>query len=175
MAGGGLWGRAPPPKLIYEIFVVCSGFIRTEMKTITVTSSHHWNTDRKFVITLDGHEIKVHCYENDQRHRFSTLAEYLLVLLEMFGNIEDLRIEGGNYAEVYNAVYDIPIPKHYVFINKGFKHLQEKIEFCGLKSFYDFMAKFGLKPHDSEIMWYTKSRGIDYDFETRPFSVIQMG
>lgn len=138
------------------------------MKTITVTSAHHWSLNRKFVITIDE-EITIHYYENDQRKKVKTLAEYLLVLFEMFGCIEELHIEGGNYAEVYNAIYDIKVPTHYVFINKGYKHLHEKPEFNTFNSFFDFISKFGIKPSDAEKKCYNTTRGVDYDFGSRPY------
>lgn len=139
------------------------------MQTITITSSHHMNSNRKIIITLgDGGKRTVHCYENERR-KVKSLAEYLCILFEFFGCIEDLHIEGGNYAEVYNTLYDIKIPEHYVFINKGYKHLQERPEFIRFRSFYDFMEKFGIKPHESEIMWYNKTRGVNYDFGTCPY------
>lgn len=140
------------------------------MKVITVTSTHHWSQNRKYVITIgyEGHKT-IHCYENDRRKKFHSHAEFLLSLFEFFGCIEEIHIEGGNYPEVYNAVYDHRIPPYYVFINKGYTHLHEPVEFITLKSFFEFMSKFGLKPHDSEIKWYINTRGIDYDFGSRPY------
>lgn len=141
------------------------------MKTITVTSSHRLGTISKYEIMLgdEGDRKAIRYYENDIRKKFHTQAEYLMCLFEFFGCIEELHIDGGNYAEVYNAIYDYRIPDHYVFINKGYTHLHEPVEFITLWSFFDFMAKFGTKPHDSEIRWYTNTRGVDYDFGTRQY------
>lgn len=139
------------------------------MKSITITSSHHRNEKRKFVIDINDNKNTIYYFENEQRRKISTLAEYLNLLFEMFGVIEDLHIDGGTYAEVYNAIYDIKIASKYVFIYQGYAHLHEKPEFLKIANYYDFVAKFGLVPHEMEMKTYSEQRGVDYDFGTRKY------
>ena len=135
------------------------------MKTIIVTSSHEWNDSRKFVITIDGNKTKICYYEDDKYIKIHDFTSYLNLLFEMFGCMDELCISGGNYTDVYKVIYNIKIPPKYKFINMsklcgrkyGSKMPISSCKIIKLRTFYDFVKRFGILPSKNYIKYLLRN------------------